>query len=69
MARWKLLDNWERDLRGLSEQQLAERLALANQRESESLRKGAGRNPKAAREWRVRAQQVEDELARRAASA
>lgn len=66
MARWKLLDNWEKDLRGLSEQQLEERIRLARQREADSVRPGMGRNPKAARMWREKREAAEAELERRA---
>jgi hypothetical protein len=69
MSRWKLLDRWDDDLTSLSEAQLRERLALASEREHSSDRKGMGRNPKAAREWRVRRKAVEAESARRAQSA
>ena len=66
VSQWKLIHNWEADLPGLSEAQLRERLDLASGRAESSLRKGTGRNPKAAREWRVRRRQVEVELERRA---
>ncbi|MCA1675719.1 MAG: hypothetical protein LC799_27255 [Actinobacteria bacterium] len=46
------------------EPQLRERLQLAQERERSS-QQGMGRNPKAARNWRVRRKAVEDELARR----
>ncbi|GEM_PF-5400363 len=64
MARWKLLENWERDLPSLSIEQLRERLKLARDREAESGR-GMGRNPKAKRDWRRMREQVEAELDRR----
>ena len=67
MPTWKiLLKHWDRDLRGLSECQLRDRLRLAREREASSLSKGMGRNPKAAREWRRRREAVEAELERRA---
>jgi hypothetical protein len=69
MSRWKLLDHWDDDLRGLSDDQLKERLALARERERSSERKGMGRNPKATRDWRLRRQAVEAEMGRRADSA
>ena len=65
MSRWKnSLKHWGRDLGGLSEPQLQERLRLAQERERSS-QQGMGRNPKATRDWRVRRKAVEDELARR----
>jgi hypothetical protein len=65
MPRSILLRHWERDLRGLSDDQLGERLAMARSFEASSSKRGMGRNPKAAREWRVRQAQVEIEIARR----
>jgi hypothetical protein len=65
MSRWKnSLKHWDRDLRGISEQQLQERLRMAHERERSS-EEGMGRNPKAARDWRARRKAVEEELARR----
>jgi hypothetical protein len=66
VSRWRLLDHWERDLAGLSLDQLQERLALAKAYESRSMRKGLGRNPKAGRAWRQRLASVEAEMKRRA---
>ena len=66
MARWKLLDNWEKNLPGLSDQQLQERVRFASQREADSVRPGMGRNPKAARMWREKREAAEAELERRA---
>ena len=65
MPRWRLLEHWDRDLRSLSRAQLHDRLHLAREREHASVRKGMGRNPKAARDWRARRKTVEEELARR----
>ena len=65
MARWKLFDNWDREITGLSEEQLRERLKLARDRESGSLKPGMGRNPKAARMWRQKREAVEAEIERR----
>jgi hypothetical protein len=67
MSRWKLIDHWDRDLTGLSEGQLSERLELAQRREWSSQRKGMGRNPKATRDWRGRREAAGAELRRRAA--
>ena len=65
MSRWKnSLKHWDRELGGLTEPKLQERLRLAQERER-SAQKGMGRNPKAARDWRVRRKAVEHELARR----
>lgn len=65
MSRSRLIDKWEQDLRGLNDQGVLDRLSLARQSEAESLRKGMGRNPKAARMWREKAAQAEAELDRR----
>ena len=61
VTRSQLIRDWERDLRGLSDAQLGDRLVLADDFERSSMRKGMGRNPKAAREWRERRRQVEAE--------
>jgi hypothetical protein len=68
VSRWKMLNTWERDLPGLSHEQLQERLQLARDYEVSSNRPGMGRNPKGAREWRRRREAVEEELERRRAS-
>ena len=65
MSRSQLIRHWERDLRGLTDEQLRDRLALAEAFERSSMRKGMGRNPKAARDWRERRDQVEAEMERR----
>lgn len=65
MSRSQLIRHWERDLRGLSDGQLRDRLALAEESERSSMRPGMGRNPKGAREWRARRRQVEMEIERR----
>jgi hypothetical protein len=65
VSRWKLLDTWDKDIAGLSEKELRERLKLAKDRETRSLRPGTGRNPKAARMWRQKREAVEVELERR----
>ena len=65
MPRWKLLDHWDDDLAGLSDERLRERLKLARRHEASSLDSGPGRNPKAARDWRARRQAVEKTIARR----
>jgi hypothetical protein len=65
MSRWKLLDNWDRYIAGLSDEQLRERLKFAKDRESSSLKPGTGRNPKAARMWRQKREAVEVEIERR----
>ncbi len=65
MSRWRnSLKHWDRDLGGVSESQLQERLRLAQERERSS-QQGMGRNPKATREWRTRRTAVEEEIARR----
>ncbi len=65
MSRWKMLNTWEADLRGLSLDQLQKRLRLAKAYEASSSRRGMGRNPKGARDWRGRRKAVEAELQRR----
>jgi hypothetical protein len=61
MSRWKLLETWDRDLPGLTDEQLISRLSLA--REYEQRSDGSpGRNPKARREWRQRREAVEGEM-------
>lgn len=60
-----MIDRWEQDLRGLTDRGVLDRLEFANQRATDSLRKGMGRNPKAARMWREKAAQAEAELDRR----
>lgn len=68
MSRWKLYDNWDADVRGLTIDQLRERQSFARMREQQTLARGMGRNPKAARAWRSKLAAVEDELARREAA-
>ncbi len=52
MPSWKMLNTWESDLPGLTDEQLRERHELAVRYEQSSMKKGLGRNPKAARDWR-----------------
>ena len=65
MSRWKILNTWESDLPGLTDEQLREGHELAVRYELSSMRKGLGRNPKAARDWRRRRDQVELQMERR----
>lgn len=65
MSRWKLYDNWDADLVGLTIEQLRERRAFAAQRAEDAVARRMGRNPQAAREWRKKLRAVEDELLRR----
>jgi hypothetical protein len=65
MSRSRLIDKWEQDLRGVSDAQVRERLALARKSAADSLKPGTGRNPKASRMWRQKAEQAEAELERR----
>jgi hypothetical protein len=67
MSRWKLHDNWNAYLPGLSIEQLIERREFADQRQRQADARGKGRNPKAARDWRTRRQAVDEELRRRGA--
>ncbi|SCL54136.1 hypothetical protein GA0070604_2932 [Micromonospora eburnea] len=46
MSRWKMLETWDRDLPGLADEQLVDRLCLAQQYERSASR-SPGRNPKA----------------------
>ena len=57
--------DWSKDLRGLTDEGVRARLALAQDRERSSMAKGMGRNPKAGRLWRDRAHLAEAELERR----
>jgi hypothetical protein len=61
MSRWKMLETWDRDLPGLSDEQLADRLRLAREYEHWSDR-SPGRNSKARRDWRRRREAVEAEI-------
>jgi hypothetical protein len=65
MSRWKVYDNWQTDLGGLTVEQLRERRAFAARRAQDAVARRAGRNPKAAREWREKLRAVEDELLKR----
>ncbi|MGN6246560.1 MAG: hypothetical protein ACTHQ3_23190 [Motilibacteraceae bacterium] len=65
MSRSRLIDQWERDLPGLSDGALRERLELARDAVHESRAKGRARNPKAARMWQGKVDAVLAELARR----
>jgi len=47
VSRWRMLDTWDRDLPGLTDDQLQERRTLAAEREGSSDARGAGRSPKA----------------------
>ncbi len=64
VSRSRLIDQWESDLRGLTDQGVRDRLALATKNAADSLG-GRGRNPKAARMWREKAARAEAELERR----
>ena len=64
--KWRsMLKPWDRDLPGLTTEQLESRARFARTREHNALAKGLGRNPKAAREWRAKRRAVEDEIERR----
>jgi hypothetical protein len=65
MSRSRLIDQWEADLRGLTDQGVRDRLQLATKNAADSPRPGMGRNPKAARMWREKAAQATAELERR----
>lgn len=60
-----MIDKWEQDLRGLTDQGVRDRLALARQNARASVAPGMGRNPKSGRMWREKAAQAEAELERR----
>lgn len=62
------LKNWSKDLRGLTDEGVRNRLQLAIEFEQRSMARGPRRNPKAARDWRERIQQAETELDRRGLS-
>jgi hypothetical protein len=59
-----MLDAWDRDLPGLTDEQLVARLSLARDYELSSDR-SPGRNAKARRDWRRRREAVEVEMERR----
>jgi hypothetical protein len=61
----KTIRNWEKDLPGLTDESLRERWALAREFEASSMKRGSGRNPKAARMWRDKLRAAEAEIARR----
>ncbi len=61
----KTTRNWEKDLRGLTDGGVKERIAMARRFEASSMAPGMGRNPKAARMWREKLRQAEAELDRR----
>ncbi|MFG1990252.1 hypothetical protein ACGFJ7_09775 [Actinoplanes sp. NPDC048988] len=61
MSRWKMVETWDRDRAGLTDEQLRGRLELARERELWSDR-SPGRNPKARRDWRRRREAVEAEM-------
>ena len=50
-----MIDKWEQDLRGLTDQGVRNRLELAQENAAYSLRRDMGRNPKATRMWREKA--------------
>ncbi|MFC3738233.1 hypothetical protein [Paractinoplanes deccanensis] len=60
MSLWKMLETWDRDLPGLTDEQLLSRLGLARERE-ESSNSPRPANPKARRDWRRR-EAVEAEM-------
>ena len=64
--KWRaMLKTWDQAVSGLSVDELESRARFAQTRERQSLAKGVGRNPKAAREWRARRRVVEEEIERR----
>ncbi|WP_426562425.1 hypothetical protein ACPPVT_17335 [Angustibacter sp. McL0619] len=64
----KTIKNWEKDLPGLTDEGVRERLTTARKFERWSMAKGMGRHPKAGRMWREKIQQAEAELDRRGLS-
>lgn len=65
MSRSRMIDKWEQDLPGMTDEGVLERLGFARARAGDSLATGKGRNPKAARMWREKAAQAESECERR----
>jgi len=65
VSRSRLINNWERDLRALSDDGVRARIRRAGDRVDSSLAPGAGRNPNAARMWRENLRAAEAELERR----
>ena len=66
MSRSRLIDKWDADLRGLTDDGVRERLRFAQSSIDDSLARGTGRNPKAARMWRDKLRAAEAALERRA---
>ena len=64
----KTIRNWERELRGLTDDGVRERLKMAREFERSSMAKGMARNPKAGRMWRQKVDQATTELERRGLS-
>jgi hypothetical protein len=65
MSRSRVIDQWEKDLRGLTDDGVRDRLAMAEDHARSAAAAGQGRNPKAARMWREKAAQAGAELERR----
>lgn len=65
MSRSRLIDKWDEDLPGLSDDGVRERVRYTREAAASSLVPGAGRNPKAARMWRAKLLSAEEELERR----
>lgn len=61
----KTIKNWGKDLKGLSDEGVQDRLRVARDFERSSMSKGTGRNPKAGRMWREKIREAEAELERR----
>ena len=61
----KTIRNWEKELRGITDEGMRQRWAMARDFEASAMTKGIGRYPKAARMWREKRHQVEAELDRR----
>lgn len=65
MSRSRLIDKWEEDLPGLSDDGVRDRVRMARENAADSVARGMGRNPKAGRMWRAKLQSAEAELERR----
>jgi hypothetical protein len=65
MMHSQLLDNWQQDLPGLSDDRLRERIAFARLRAMDAEGLGLLSRAKARRMWREKRDQAQAELARR----
>ncbi len=65
MSRSRLIDKWEDDLPGLSDDGVRDRARMARANAADAVAPGTGRSPKVGRMWRAKLQSAEAELLRR----